>query len=84
MLNQIPIVGWMLDLFFKASMAVPLWFFWTAIGIGAKFFPFLPAPFLTIGLLDCIGMLIILDILRQVSPFRGPRAVVGSSKGDKP
>lgn len=45
MLNQIPIIGWLLDLIFKTSMALPFWLVWSVLGIGPKFFSFLPAVY---------------------------------------
>lgn len=42
MLNAIPVFGWMLDFFFKASLAVPFWIIWTGFGVGETYAYWLP------------------------------------------
>lgn len=69
-MNQIPILGWLLDLVLKASLAVPFWLCWEVFGIGAKFFYFLPAVFFTPGFWSIVGLFICLGILNSFSPFR--------------
>lgn len=70
MLNNIPIIGWILDLIFKISLAIPFWIIWTLLGIGAKFFYFLPAVFIAPGFWSIVGLFICIGILVQFSPFR--------------
>lgn len=76
-MNNIPVVGWILDLIFKTSLAVPFWLFWTVFDIGADFFAFLPAQYQAIGFLDTVGVFVCLGILKGFSPF----AVTSSSSG---
>jgi hypothetical protein len=66
MINAIPGLGWVLSLFFNASMAVPFWFVWTYYGVGAKYFYFLPAVYLTPGFWACVGVFIVMSILKLV------------------
>lgn len=68
MINQIPFLGWMLDIALKASMAVPFWILWRWCGIS-EFFDFLPSRFSEIGFLDTIGLFVVLGILKSFSPF---------------
>jgi hypothetical protein len=69
MLNNFPIVGWILDVFFKGSMAVPFWIVWTECAIGSAYFAFLPEQFHAIGFWDTVGIFICLGILKNFSPF---------------
>lgn len=68
MLNAIPIVGWALSIFFSASAAVPFWFLWTYCSLGRKYFGFMPEVWLSIGFWDCVGVFVILSIIRAVLP----------------
>lgn len=69
-MNAIPILGWLIDLAVKISMAVPFWIVWTKCGIGAKFFGFLPAVYLAPGFWNIVGVFICMGILMGFSPFR--------------
>lgn len=66
MLNSLPFIGWFLDLVFKISLAVPFWIVWTSCGIGAKFFPFLPAVYLRPSFWECVGVFIVVPILKGI------------------
>lgn len=66
MLNMIPGIGWILDLMFKASLAVPFWFIWTICGIGATYFYWLPKVYQTPGFWDCVGVFIVVPILKGI------------------
>lgn len=72
MWSSIPFVGWILDFVIKAGLAVPFWFFWTFLGIGKKFFYFVPVTYQSIGFVECIGLFFCIGILgvmvRQVVP----------------
>lgn len=67
-MNKIPLFGWILSLVFNISLAVPFWICWNACGIGASFFPFLPAAYLGIGFWQCVGLFTVLSILKGFIP----------------
>jgi hypothetical protein len=66
MLNSIPVLGWVLDFIFRASMAIPFWFIWTFCGIGAKFFYFLPQVYQSPGFWETVGVFIVIGILKAL------------------
>lgn len=66
MLNALPFVGWFLSLFFSISLAVPFWIAWTACGIGEEYFYFLPPRYHHIGFWACVGLFMVLSILKAV------------------
>ena len=63
MINAIPIFGWLLDLIFKISLAVPFWIIWTGCGIGERFFWFLPQEYKTPRFWECVGLFIVVPII---------------------
>ena len=66
MLNAIPVVGWILDFLCRASLAFPFWLIWTVWGVGQKYFYFLPEVYLTPGFWNCVGVFIVVGILKTV------------------
>lgn len=68
MLNAIPVFGWLLALFFNVSLAIPFWICWTACGIGAKFFYFLPPVYQGIGFWNTVGVFTCIGILKMFLP----------------
>lgn len=66
MLNAIPIIGWLLSLLFSISMAIPFWFLWTAQGLGDKYAYFLPMVYRFPSFWDCVGVFVIVSILKSV------------------
>ncbi|KKP78725.1 MAG: hypothetical protein UR78_C0016G0019 [Candidatus Moranbacteria bacterium GW2011_GWF2_35_39] len=66
MLNAIPIVGWLLDLIFKTSLALPFWLMWTKFGLGGKYFYFLPQIYHEPSFLNCLGLFIAVPILYRI------------------
>lgn len=66
MLNAIPIVGWILSLFFAISLAIPFWIVWSACGIGATYAYFLPSVYHSPGFWDCVGVFIAVSIIKAV------------------
>ena len=66
MLNNIPVVGWIIDFILKTSMAVPFYTVWTMFGMGAKYFSFLPAVYLSPSFWDCVGVFIVVAIIKYV------------------
>jgi hypothetical protein len=79
MLNVIPGLGWFLDLFFKISLSIPFWIIWTGFGIGEKYFYFLPPVYLRPGFWDCVGVFIVVPILKGIFV---PRFVTSSSSSE--
>lgn len=65
-INAIPFLGWTLDFGFKSSIAIPFWFIWTVLGIGQKYFYFIPARYQVISFWDCVGLFIVIGILKAV------------------
>ncbi len=64
--NSIPVIGWSIDLFFKASLALPFWLIWSVFGIGAEFFYFLPKVYHTPGFWDCVFLFIVVPIFYKI------------------
>ncbi len=65
-MNAIPIIGWAMSLLFNTSLAVPFWAIWTHWGLGQKYFYFLPDIYLSIPFWHCVGLFIIISILKTV------------------
>ena len=66
MLNTIPIIGWLLDLLVKISLALPFWVIWTLGGIGETYFDFLPTQFHAIPFWHCVGIFITVPIIKLI------------------
>lgn len=66
MINGLPIVGWIVSFVVNASMAVPFWYCWTVCGIGQTYFAFLPPQYHVIGFWSCVGLFIVISILKAV------------------
>ena len=69
-MNSIPVIGWLIDLVAKVSLAVPFWIFWTWWDVGEKFFYWLPEVYTNIGFWECVRVFICLGVLISFSPFR--------------
>lgn len=65
-MNYIPVIGWLVSLFFNASLAVPFWFMWSYMNIGARYFYWLPEVYRSIPFLHCVALFTILSILKIV------------------
>ena len=65
MLNSIPFIGWFLSFFFSVSYAIPFWFIWTVCDVGKKYFYWLPELYLSIPFWECVGLFIIIGILKD-------------------
>lgn len=65
MINSIPVLGWILSAFFSFGFSVPFWFFWSFSGLGQKYFYWLPPVYQSIPFLDCVGLFIVVSILRH-------------------
>lgn len=77
MLNAIPFFGWFLSLMFSVSLAVPFWITWTVCEIGKTYFYWLPDVYLAPGFWSCVGLFMVLSILKAVLV---PRLVSVSSE----
>lgn len=66
MLNAIPFLGWFLSAMIAISLAVPFWFIWTVCGIGATYAYWLPPVYLHPGFWDCVGVFIVMGIIKLV------------------
>ena len=66
MWNVIPVLGWLVSLGVSASMAVPFWACWTLCGIGERYFYFVPKVYQSIPFGHCVGIFIVLGILKCV------------------
>ena len=64
MINCIPIIGWLLSLFFSVSLSVPFWFCWTKCNLGARYFYWLPGVYHQIPFWHCVGLFMVLSILK--------------------
>lgn len=63
MLNKIPFLGWLLSFIFNTSVAIPFWFFWTHMGLGRRYFYFVPGQYFVIPFWHCVGLFVLLSIL---------------------
>ena len=66
MLNALPIVGWVLSLFFSISLAIPFWIVWTVCGIGETYAYWLPKVYQAPGFWACVGLFMVISILKAV------------------
>ena len=68
MINKLPIIGWLISLVANISLSIPFWICWTACGVGQKYFYFLPDVYRSIPFWDCVGIFIVLSVLRGLFP----------------
>jgi hypothetical protein len=66
MLNAIPVIGWFISALCAMSLAVPFWLIWTVFGIGNTFFYWLPPVYLQPGFWECVGVFIVVSIIKLV------------------
>jgi len=66
MVNYIPIIGWLISLLFNTFLAIPFWFLWTACGVGRVYFYWLPATYLDLPFFHCIGLFMVISMLKVV------------------
>lgn len=67
MLNAIPVIGWLISFLLATSLAIPFWFIWTVMEIGRKYFDFLPDKYLNIPFWHCVGLFIVVSIVKSVA-----------------
>ena len=64
MINKIPFIGWLLSAIAAIGLAVPFWLFWTYYSIGSLYFYFLPKIYQSIPFWDCVGLFVVIAILK--------------------
>ena len=64
MINKLPFIGWFFSSMAAVSLSIPLWICWTWGGIGRKYFYFVPEVFQSISFWNCVGLFIIIAILK--------------------
>ncbi len=60
----LPAVGWMLGIAFYACLAVPFYLIWNAL--APTYFYFIPLVYQQIDFWECVGLFIIVSILKTV------------------
>lgn len=65
MINKLPFLGWLISIIASISMSIPFWLFWTSAGLGARYFYWLPDVYLRIPFWHCVGLFIIVSILKS-------------------
>lgn len=66
MINAIPVVGWFLSFFVSVSLAVPFWIVWSLCDIGETYFYWLPPVYWHPGFWACVGLFMVIGILKAV------------------
>lgn len=66
MLNKIPVFGWFLSALAAFSLSVPFFFIWNAL--APTYFYFLPPVYLSLPFWDCVGLFMIIPILKWMIP----------------
>ena len=64
MINKIPFLGWFSSFIASIGLSVPFWFFWTYWEAGKIYFYFIPEVFQSIPFWDCVGLFVVLSILK--------------------
>jgi|CXWL01.1.fsa_nt_gi hypothetical protein len=62
MINKLPFIGWVISLTVSISLSIPFWFIWNRL--AAIYFYWLPQVYLHIPFWHCVGLFIILPILK--------------------
>ena len=60
----IPIFGWLIGAVLHTSLAVPFYFIWNAL--APTYFYWLPPVYQNIGFWECVGLFIVVSILKAV------------------
>lgn len=66
MINNIPVIGWILSVLGAFGLSVPFWLFWTVMELGKKYFYFLPEVYQSIPFWNCVGLFVILSIIKHI------------------
>ena len=70
MINKIPVIGWILSSIASVSLAVPFYICWTACEVGKTYFYFVPEVYQSISFWNCVGLFIVLGVLKGVFTFK--------------
>jgi len=81
MINAIPFLGWFISAVASVSLAIPFWICWTACGIGKAYFDFLPAKYQSIPFWNCVGIFVVVSVLKAVFVPRFVSVSSSSSSG---
>ena len=63
MINKLPIIGWILSITAAISLSIPFWICWTCMGLGERYFYFIPNVYTNIPFWHCVGLFVVLKIL---------------------
>lgn len=66
MINALPFVGWFLSFFLNVSLAIPFYIIWTLFGIGETYAYWLPEVYLRPGFWSCVGIFMVMRIIKSV------------------
>lgn len=64
--NYIPFFGWFVSFVGNVSLAIPFWFCWTYLELGRIYFDFVPKQYHTLPFWHCVGLFMIVAILKNV------------------
>lgn len=62
MINKLPFIGWVISLTVSISLSIPFWFIWNRL--ASIYFYWLPQVYLHIPFWHCVGLFIIMPILK--------------------
>ena len=60
----IPVIGWIIGVFYSVSISIPFYFIWN--GMAPKYFYFLPELYLDLPFWDCVGLFILSSMLKAL------------------
>lgn len=63
MINRLPLIGWMLSFIGATSLSIPFYFIWN--GLAPIYFSWLPEVYHNIPFWHCVGLFIIIPIIKQ-------------------
>lgn len=64
MIYSIPVIGWLIGVFFHTCLAIPFYLLWNSF--APVYFYWLPEVYQDIAFWDCVGLFIIISILKAV------------------
>jgi len=62
MIYAIPVVGWLIGLFFHTMLAIPFYFLWNAL--APTYFYFLPLVYQQLNFWTIVGLFVLFSILK--------------------
>ncbi len=74
---SIPVFGWLLGAILHISLAIPFYFIWNAL--APTYFYFVPLVYQQIDFWNCVGLFIVISILKTVLI---PRMLTSSSSSE--